>query len=58
MWEDPIIKETRERRDQYATKFDHNIESIFEDICKRQIKSTRKSVTFPARKPSQKQKIA
>jgi hypothetical protein len=58
MWEAPVIKETRERREQYSTKFNHNIDSIFEDICARQNKTTRKCVTFPARTPSQKQKIA
>ena len=58
MWQDPIIKETRERREQYAIKFDHNIESIFTDICERQNKTTRKCVTLPARAPSKQQKIA
>ena len=52
MWQDPIVKETRELREQYAAKFKNDPDAIFEDILKRQAKSKRKRVTFPARKLS------
>ena len=51
MWQDPIIKETRELRKLYADKFQYDSDAIFKDICIRQEKSERKSVSFPARKP-------
>ncbi len=36
MWQDPIIKETRELREDYASKFKNDPDAIFEDILKRQ----------------------
>jgi hypothetical protein len=51
MWQDPIVKETRELREQYAEKFQHDTDAMFEDIRKRQSSSGKKLVTFPARKP-------
>ncbi len=36
MWEDPIIEETRVRRETYAARFNHDLGAIFEDICRRQ----------------------
>lgn len=51
MWQDPIVKETRALREQYASQFKHDLDAIFEDIQKRQAKSKRKCVSFPPRKP-------
>jgi hypothetical protein len=51
MWEDPIVKETRELRKQYASLFNNDPDAIFDDILKRQKASKRKRVAFPARKP-------
>ncbi len=58
MWQDPIVKKTRELRKQYSSKFKHNPDAIFEDIVKRQEKSGRKRVSFPARKPKFKKNVA
>ena len=58
MWQDPIVKETRELRKKYGEQFKHDPDAIFEDICIRQEKSGRKRVAFPARKPKPKQNIA
>jgi hypothetical protein len=58
MWQDPIVKETRELREQYASKFKKEADSIFDDIVKRQEKSKRKRVAFPPRKPNLKEKVA
>ena len=55
MWYDTIVDETRRLREQYADKFDHDADQIFEDIQKRQRQSGRKLVSFPARKPTLKQ---
>jgi hypothetical protein len=58
MWEDPIVKETRTLREEYAAKFNHNPDAIFEDILKRQSQTQRKIVSFPARKPTPKSQVA
>jgi len=58
MWQDPIVKETRKLRKQYAEKFNHDPDAIFEDIRNRQDKSERKRVAFPAHRLEPKEKIA
>ena len=58
MWQDPVVKETRDLRAQYAKRFNHNLDSIFKDIRKRQEKSKRKCVAFPPRKPIMPKKSA
>ena len=58
MWEDPIVKETRELRNQYAKQFNFDFDAIYEDICNRQKKLEKKCVSFSARKPKVEQKIA
>jgi len=58
MWQDPIVKETRKLREQYAAKFKHDLDAIFLDMRNRQAKSDQKRVSFPARKPKLKQNIA
>jgi len=35
MWQDPIVKETRELRKKYAEQFKHDLDVIFEDIRNR-----------------------
>lgn len=49
MWQDPIVKETRELRHQYAAQFNHDLDAIFADIRQRQEKTSRKKVSFPPR---------
>ena len=51
MWQDPIVTETRQLRELYASQFAHNADAIFEDILRRQSASGRKLVSFPPRKP-------
>ncbi len=58
MWEDPIVKKTRELREIYAARFNHDPEAIFADIIRRQEQSDRKQVSFPRRKPVTKTKVA
>lgn len=58
MWQDPIVKETRELRKQYASRFKNDADAIFEDILKRQEASKRKRLTFPARKPKSEKNAA
>ncbi len=58
MWEDPIVKETRELRKKYAAKFNNAPDAVFEDILKRQEVSKRKRISFPARKPKSEKNAA
>ncbi len=58
MWDDPIVKETRELREEYANKFNHDPDAIFENSGERQEQNTRERVFFPARKPSLNSKVA
>jgi hypothetical protein len=51
MWKDPIVKEIRSLREQYANQFDHNADAIFKDILRRQAASGKKLVSFEHRKP-------
>lgn len=32
MWNDPIIEEIHQTREQHAAKFDHDMRRIFEDL--------------------------
>ena len=57
MWQDPIVQETRELREEYAAQFNHDPDAIFEDILKRQNQTTRKVISLPARKPASTLKI-
>ena len=58
MWQDPIVKETRKLREEYAAQFNHDSDAIFNDIMLRQEKTQRKIVSFPPRRPSHKSKAA
>ena len=51
MWKDPIVTETRSLREQYANKFGHNADAIFEDILRSQAVSGKKLVSFQRRLP-------
>ena len=32
MWKDPIIEETRRMKDEYASKFDYDLQAIYQDL--------------------------
>ncbi|NEX19900.1 hypothetical protein G3480_06150 [Thiorhodococcus mannitoliphagus] len=49
MWQDPIVTETRQLREQYAGTLAHDIDAIFEDIRSRQGQAGKRLVSFPAR---------
>lgn len=51
MWQDPIVNETRKLREEYAAKFKHDPDAIFDDIRRRQRQPGKKLVSLPARKP-------
>ena len=51
MKRDPIVEEVRKAREEYAAKFNHDIDAIYKDIKRREAESTREFVSFPPRKP-------
>lgn len=51
MWKDPIVTETRQLREQYASQFAHNADAIFQDILRRQSMPGKNLVSFQSRKP-------
>ena len=58
MWQDPIVKETRKIREEYAARFKNDPDAIFNDILKRQEASNRNRVAFSAKKPKNDKKVA
>ena len=43
---DPIVEEIHKIREEYAEKFDYNIDAMFEDLREKQSESSRKIVSF------------
>lgn len=58
IWEDPIVRETRERREAYAQKFGHDLNAIFEDIRLQQESGGRNVVFREPRRPEPKKHVA
>lgn len=46
MWKDEIIEEVRKTRDEYAAKFDYDLDAIYKDIKLQEKKSKRKLVSL------------
>ncbi len=53
MWKDEIVEEVRKAREEYAAKFNHDIDAIYKDIKRREAESGREFVSFPPKKPQQ-----
>ncbi len=51
MWNDKIVEEVRKARDEFAAKFNYNIDAIYREVKKQEAASKRKFASFPARKP-------
>jgi hypothetical protein len=51
MWNDEIVEEIHRIREEYAAKFDHDIQAIYADIRRQQAESDREFVSFPRRPP-------
>jgi hypothetical protein len=58
MWEDPVVKDTRELRNEYAHKFNGDIEAMFQDILRRQQEHSERLVSLPPRSPKQRKSAA
>lgn len=52
MCEDEIVEETRRLREEYAVKFRHDLEAIYEDLKEQENRSQRKVVSLPPKEPA------
>lgn len=47
MWNDEIVEETRKVREEYAAKFNYDLEAIYRDLKGQEKRSKRKIVSTP-----------
>ena len=47
MWKDPIVEETRNRREELARRFNYDIKAIGEELRRQQKTSGQKPITRP-----------
>ncbi len=52
MCADKIVEETRKAREEYAAKFNYDLEAIFEDLKRQEQQSQRKIVSLPPKEPA------
>jgi hypothetical protein len=50
MWEDPIVKEVRKVREEYAARFDYDLHAIYRDLKQQEKNSGRLFVSYAARR--------
>ncbi len=50
MYKDEIVEEIHKYREDYAKSFNYDLNAIFEDLRKKQIKSGRKVVELPIKR--------
>jgi hypothetical protein len=51
MWKDEIVEEVRKYREEYAAKFNFDLQAMYEDLKKAERKSKHKKVSFKPKKP-------
>ena len=51
MWKDEIVEETRKVREEYAAKFNYDLEAIYKDLKEQEKKGKRKIVALPPKEP-------
>jgi len=51
MWMDEIVEETRKAREQYAAKFNYDLEAIYCDLKKQEEQSPENFVSLPSKQP-------
>lgn len=50
MWKDEIVEEVRRVRDEYAAKFDYDLDAIYQDIKIQEEQTKRKVISLPPKK--------
>ncbi len=51
MIEDPIVAEIHQIREEYARRFNYDLDAMFRDIKDKQLRSGRVYVSFPPKRP-------
>lgn len=51
MWKDPIVEEVRKARDEYARRFNYDLDAICRDLREKQKTGGIKVVSLPAKRP-------
>jgi len=49
--DDPSVAEVRKARDEYARRFNYDLDAICKDLQERQSQSGRNVVSFPPKRP-------
>jgi hypothetical protein len=49
---DPIVEEVWQSRQRHAARFKYNARAIFEDLKRKENASSRKVVSYPAKRPA------
>lgn len=50
MWKDPVVEEVRAIRDEYARRFDYDLDKICADLRRQQDEAAREVVTLPPKR--------
>ena len=58
MTNDPIIEEVRKARDEYAKKFNYDLDDIYRDLIRKQEQSGKKLISLPPKRPEHNKKSA
>ena len=58
MFQDPIVEEVRKARDEYAKKFNYDLDAICRDLQQKQKQHGKRLVSFPPKQPAQYRKSA
>jgi len=58
MFKDPIIEEVRKARDEYAKRFNYDLDAIGRDLKNKQEQPGKKVVSFPPNRPEKVRKSA
>jgi hypothetical protein len=51
MWNDEIVEEVRKHREAYASKFNFDLQAMYEDLKKAENKRRHKKISFKPKKP-------
>jgi hypothetical protein len=51
MWKDEIVEETRKAREEYASKFNYDLEAIYKDLKEQEKQGKRKIVSGQPKEP-------
>ena len=60
MWKDPIVEETRRMKNEYASKFNYDLQAIYQDLkeLEKQLPEARLIPTQPAIDRTEREHIA